>query len=496
MLRSCLASCCVLAAICGVLMSASLCFGQVPAAPMKVTLMNDSVLEPQALNLVKGQFGTCFNGQTFQVDAVVTFGGWQYATYYDAKKRLCVARRQLPAPDTSGGDWQRITFDDYTISHNDVHNVPVIGICPADGTIHLAFDHHNSPLHYRVSKAGAATHPDKTQWTAALFGPTTSQLVSGQMLDKVTYPLFFTMPDGRLQLYFRIGGSGSGDSHLATYDPALGGPGSGGWTVLGEFINRHGDFQGSPTRNAYHNGFDYGPDGKLHTTWTWREGKDNINKWGLLNCHDLMYAWSDDAGLTWRNNDGQVIGTTGGKPMRATSPKITVRDLPYHWGMMNQLTQTVDSRGRVHAIMWQHPPDAPAASNNKSDWRYFHHWRDEKGQWHTRQLPCFGRKPSIIADRDGNLVLIFTKPKDLEYHHFDPGGPLHIYKATAARDWADWTQVYQSETAFVGEPRLDKYRWQQEQTAGSGGVLSIYAQEAPSKAGEPSVLHVLDFQVK
>jgi len=170
-------------------------------------LVNDSVLDAEALNFARGTYGTCINGQTFQIEAMVSFKGWQYATWFDGRKRLCVARRQLPQ-----GAWQRIAFDDYTINHTDVHNVAVIGICPADGTIHLAFDHHGSPLHYRVSRTGAATAPERTEWTATLFGPTTSELVAGQRLTRVTYPAFFSTPDGRLQFSYRIGGSGDGSS--------------------------------------------------------------------------------------------------------------------------------------------------------------------------------------------------------------------------------------------------------------------------------------------
>jgi len=450
--------------------------GSVPDKPVRV---KDSILEPQALNFPKGQFGTCINGQTFQYPAIATSRGWQYATWFDAQGRLCVGRRRLP-----DGPWQPIAFDDYRINHTDVHNVAVIGVCEADGTVHLTFDHHGSPLHYRVSRPGVATSPQDVEWTAALFGPVASELVKGAPLARVTYPEFFTAPGGRLQLYYRIGRSGNGDSHLATYDPARG-----GWAVGGEFISGQGEFRGSKSRNAYHNGFDYGPDGRLHTTWTWREGQNNFSaEGGLMNCHDLMYAWSDDGGATWRNNAGQTIATTGRQSLSLTSPGVTARPLPYRWGIMNQVTQTLDRHGRLHVVMWLQPPDAPAGSKDMNSWRYFHYWRDDKGAWHERLLPCVGRKPSVLAGRDDSLVLVFTRPADPEYHGTDPGGPLVIFKAAPAGDWAGWREVYRSEKSFVGEPRLDADRWRQD------GVLSVYAQEAPSAPGKPSPLHVLDFE--
>jgi len=381
------------------------------AAAPSLRLVNDPVLDAEALNFARGTYGTCINGQTFQIEAVASFKGWQYATWFDGRKRLCVARRHLPE-----GAWQRIAFDDYTINHTDVHNVAVLGICPADGTLHLAFDHHGSPLHYRVSRAGAVTSPETTEWTAALFGPTTSELVKGRKLGRVTYPAFFSAPDGRLQLSYRIGGSGNGSSHLAHYDPA-----QGGWTVRGEYISGAGDYQGSRARNAYHNGFDYDAKGRLHTTWVWREELDN-GRWGPSNCHDLQYAFSDDGGRTWRNNDGAPIGVTGRAPMRLDSPKLTVHDVRWRWGLMNQLTQTVDARGRVHVVLWQNPPDAPAAAKDMNAWRYFHYWRDEQGRWHQRRLPVFGRKPSLHSDQD-NLALWLKLRRDIPIiNRPGPGG--------------------------------------------------------------------------
>ncbi|WP_157987891.1 BNR repeat-containing protein [Jiangella endophytica] len=438
-----------------------------------MTTMTESVVDPEALNLREGRFGTCFNGQTFQVDALTSLGDRQYATYVDHEGRVCVARRRWP-----DGAWQHIAFDDHVIDHDDVHNVPVIGVCPADGTVHLAFDHHVSPLHYRVSRPGVATSPDGVEWSEALFGAITSELVDGAPLERLTYPNFVTMPDGALQLYYRLGSSGDGDTHVAEYRP-----GQGGWTMLGAFVSGRGRFAGSDSRNAYHNGFDYDAAGRLHTTWVWRESPD------LRTNHDLQYAYSDDRGRTWRNNDGAPIGVTDQDPLWLGSPGVTVRPIAYGWGMMNQLTQTVDTRGRLHVVLWQQPPDASAPSADMSTWRYVHHWRDEHGGWHQRQLPCFGRKPSVVADGDDNLVLVFTKPADPDYHGTESGGPLHVVTASSADHWGSWREVYRSSESYVGEPRIDRHRWQ------DSAVLSVYAQQAPVSPGTPSPLRVVDLDL-
>ena len=89
------------------------------------------------------------NGNAFQQDPLVTFNGWQYAVFYsfvgngnsngssDEPLYVHVARRQLPR-----GAWDVLVLDDYLQTVDDGHNTVQMGICPRDGTIHLAFDHH------------------------------------------------------------------------------------------------------------------------------------------------------------------------------------------------------------------------------------------------------------------------------------------------------------------------------------------------------------------
>src|SRR5690606_27120629 len=133
----------------------------VAANELTIRKINDSVIDPRALHFTNGTWGVCVNGQTFQQDALTSFKGFQYATYYDAERRLCVARRESSSPK-----WEVIRFADYHFKGNDTHNVAVIGIAPRDGTIHLSFDHHGHPLHYRVSRAGVASRPKDFPWNA------------------------------------------------------------------------------------------------------------------------------------------------------------------------------------------------------------------------------------------------------------------------------------------------------------------------------------------
>lgn len=182
-----------------------------------------------------------------------------------------------------------------------------------------------------------------------------------------------------------------------------------------------------------------------------------------------------------------MIGNTDSEPIRVDSAGITVCELPIYRGIMNQVTQTVDAAGRVHVVLWMQPPDAADGSADMRTWRYVHFRRELDGSWHERQLPYVGRKPSVVADAHDNLVLVFTKPDDPEYHGVDPGGPLYVLCATMASGWSDWRVLHHVADPFVGEPRIDEYRWRE------SGVLSVYAQRAPERPGAPSELRVLDF---
>ena len=45
-----------------------------------VAKIGDTIVEPQAMSFV----GDRINGLSFQQDAVITYNGWQYVTYYNA----------------------------------------------------------------------------------------------------------------------------------------------------------------------------------------------------------------------------------------------------------------------------------------------------------------------------------------------------------------------------------------------------------------------------
>jgi hypothetical protein len=435
-------------------------------------------VDPAGLT-INGTYGQTINGQAFQEQVLVSFHGWQYATYYDAARHVCVARRKLP-----GTDWQIARLADYTFEGDDAHNTISMGICPNDGTIHLAFDHHGSRLHYRVSAKGVAVAPENFPFTAALFGPVTDTLE--HPMDVVTYPAFVQTPEGNLQFFCRLGSSGNGADWMVDYT-------AGRWTGTRQIDAGTGNFTDadgtSPNRNAYPNGYTYGTDGRLHITWVWRESPSGAN-------HDICYAYSDDRGKTWRNQAGTVINPGDGKTVITyASPGIIVVPIDRRRSLMNTQTQAVDSKGHLHVVMW-HGMDGQTAVTPDACWfptrsAYFHYWLDEHGTWQRSQLPGpVGTRPAMLFDRDDNAYVVYATNRDPAHWSHDlyfTDGQLTIAKATPGTGWTDWTVIHRGTGSCMCEPRPDRDSLHQD------GVLSIFQQAAPAVPGNPSAVSVVDF---
>ncbi|MHC4679893.1 MAG: BNR repeat-containing protein, partial [Planctomycetota bacterium] len=354
---------------------------------------------------IEGPWGTFINGKSYQQMPLDTFNNWQYVTYYDQHQRLSIARRRLP-----DGPWEVIHFDDYLFKGNDNHNVTVLGICPSDGTIHLAFDHHGDPLHYRVSKSGAAGEPEKVAWTAELFSEVRDWLRPGRKIESVTYPRFVRVARGNLLFVRRHGSHLDGRIMLCEYVPA-----KGGWSESWQVTDPSGayEFEGtrSTNRNAYLNGvhFDY-VRGRLHLSWHWREG----GGFGVAQ-HELNYAYSSDRGRTWFNSAGGRIGGPG-RFIGIDTPGLAVWKISPARGLDNQEGQCVDARGRPHVMTWhvrQGEPDLKPGTKNEAQSAYYHYWREADGTWRRIELPypvdkSERNRPKILSTPNSDLVGMFN----------------------------------------------------------------------------------------
>ncbi|KAI0804604.1 hypothetical protein BC629DRAFT_1192226 [Irpex lacteus] len=416
------------------------------------------------------------NGESFQQDAVVTFNHYQYAVFWAASatnasvRHANVARRSLKP----SGKWESFALADYNQTEDDGHDIISLGISKGDGTLHLGFDQHDNPLHYRVSQKSIATHPQNVKWTSAIFGSTLDHLPGLESLDKsvyfinITYPRFLNIPSNAhsqgadLLLELRVGRSGLGDDWLYRYVP------NDGWKQIGRYLE-------GVNNNAYINGLDFDSHGVLHTTWTYRDyvndtGQDvavQAGPNGPENNHDLNYAYSPDTGYTWYNNWKQQIANTSAQvPVVPVSAGIIIFGIPKYGGILNQEAQTIDSTGRLHVLNRE---------NTTGIEQWYHYWRDTNTYWTRTALPFpkdlisannITGTPTVIGKR-GKLV----SAKDTLYAILPSNAPnstaLSIVGSTAAGQFRDWKVLWESPSGNVAEPLFDRYRL-------ADGVLSLF----------------------
>jgi hypothetical protein len=444
----------------------------------------DLEVDPFALT-IDGNFGQAINGKSFQQDIVVAHLGFQYLAYYDSSRHVCLARRKL-----AENKWEILRLLDYHFKSNDAHNTISLGICPNDGTIHMAFDHHGHELHYRISKEHVASKPETIEWSSSLFGPVISELEEGMPI-KITYPRFWQTPEGELQFCYRRGGSGNGDRMLVDYDSK-----SGKWKNTRQIDSGQGLFKDSmgesETRCSYPNGYTYCSNGNLHATWVWRESSQGAN-------HDLIYVYSEDQGKTWHNNDGKTLS----EPPHVNSPGIKAVNIERTYGLMNTHGQDVDSEGRIHVVMWHCSDESLKAAGSKpgeerwgplSARRYHHYRRNSDGTCRHTELPWVaGSRPKVFIDKSDNILLIYStrenylnKDQNVKYSE----GDLVIALATKKSGYSDWKIIHTEKGPFVNEMLADYYLWKKK------GILSIVVQEMPKYKHQPTSLRVLDFSVR
>jgi hypothetical protein len=287
---------------------------------------------------------------------------------------------------------------------------------------------------------------------------------------------------------FREGGAPNGRHLIADYDPQ-----TGLWSSVrtltdgGEGTGEYDDVsnQPSPTRNSYHNGFHVDPSGRLHTTWTYREGSFGAN-------HDIHYAYSDDLGVTWFNNADQLTGVSDSSPITLNSPGIVIVELDRQQALINQQGQIVDNEGGVHVLAYHRRQEPgfewqPGDGNFfRGDSAYHHYYRDPAtGQWQIRRFPDgtpVGSRPRITVNRDGDLFGLYTQGDQLIIAGAEriPGG------------YSDWQILHREDRyRFEVTPLIDNQRLLDED------ILSVYVQERSTNAQaftpSSAPLRVLEF---
>jgi hypothetical protein len=219
----------------------------------------------------------------------------QYVAYYDERRRMTVAARELDSDE-----WTYRTLPSKV--GWDSHNYVTLALDQA-GHLHVSGNMHVDPLvYFRTATAGDI----RTLETASM---------TGKLENRVTYPRFFEDADGRLVFTYRHGSSGNGINLYNRYNPE-----TKTWSRLLE----EPLFDGEGERNAYPSGPVRGPDGWFHVRWVWRSTPDCATN------HHLSYARSRNL-IQWESAFGDAIEL----PIRFDHRELLVDPIPVGGGIIN-----------------------------------------------------------------------------------------------------------------------------------------------------------------
>lgn len=406
--------------------------GKLIVDPSKFIVINNAKLPIDIVTTTGGNGSGTSDGTnfvSFQQNAITTYKGYQYVVYWTPAFHVCISRKKMPE-----GTWEPLELPDYTTSSghlSDGHYDISLGICENDGTMHLAFDHHGNTLHYRMSVPGIANNPDSADWLPASFKAVRDYLVEGSSISMVTYPRFVQKPNGDMLYECRLGSSGNGNNLLWEYKAS-----TGKWTSIGQYANGV-----SVSENPYINGIHYDPQGRLHVSWVWRQTPDAQTN------HDICYIYSDDDGRTWNNAAGTKIGTVESSPVTLTSPGLIVMPMSTNRGLINQESQTVDSKGKIH-ILQSYIPEGVANTgfwdSRINNGELHHIYQDENGTWQSDMIaPSTRNRSQIAVDRNDNLYVV--------------GAGYRVYCAKAADKWQVWNAMDLTESGtIINEGLIDR----------------------------------------
>ncbi|WPR70117.1 BNR-4 repeat-containing protein [Flavobacterium sp. NG2] len=205
-------------------------------------------------------------------NCVKVSNGYVFYTWYRGgwtDRTLMVSRKKI-----GEGNWVHVALPaklSLVGGKGDTHLTTNIGICPIDGTVHLMFDHHNEDLNYIRSKKNIAFGPD-SEFTAANFLPQQDYLISGKVVDGVTYPDLFNNDQGEMYFERRLGSAVGGNVVMTYYNGDT-------WSPETTIIQGTGTQVSQGERN-----FAYGSavliNGKFYYTYSvrWAESPTTLNE--------------------------------------------------------------------------------------------------------------------------------------------------------------------------------------------------------------------------
>ncbi len=379
------------------------------------------------------------NAVIFRKNSLASFKGDQYAAFYDGESKIVLAKRRLCSTK-----WAFKTTQ-FTGNTADAHNTICIAV-DGSGLLHLAWGNHNKDLNYAHGvKAGSLEMSDKTS-------------MIGRTENRVTYPEFYSMPNGDLLFFYRDGASGNGNLVLNRYDLK-----TAKWTRVQDNL-----VDGEKARNAYPQ-IAVDTRGSIHVSWVWRESGD------VATNHDLCYARSTDGGKTWTRSNGEKYQI----PINASTAEYVWR-IPQKSELINQTSMAADADGNPYiATYWR------SADSSVPQYRlvYFDGkvWRasqvsDRKTPFSlsgggTKRIPI--SRPQVIVDSSKGKRRVIVIFRDEER-----GSRVSAAISTDLSN--DRWNIVDLDNADVGmwEPSFDQNLWNRSKT------LNIFVQKVGQGDGE------------
>jgi hypothetical protein len=318
------------------------------------------------VNVDSGWAGNSVNTTIFRKNSLVTFHNWQFIAFYNKKGNVVLGKRRL-----GENNWQLSTS---TLKGNvaDAHNVISIMV-DGDGYLHLAWNSHNTQLHYVRSRA-----PGSLEMS-------TEMPMTGEHESRVSYPEFYRLVNGNLLFIYRDGGSGNGSLLMNQYDVK-----TKAWKQLHSNL-----IDGEGQRSAYWQAC-VDAKGTIHISWVWRETPD------VATNHDLCYACSRDGGLTWQKSSGEKYQL----PITASTAEYAVR-IPQKSELINQTSMFADADG--------HPYIATYWREHNSTVPQYHLVYNIGGTWQQQNMSF--RKTAFTLSGGGTKRIPISRPQVIAWQN-------------------------------------------------------------------------------
>jgi hypothetical protein len=379
-----------------------------------------------------GWANTSVNAVIFRKNSLVTYRDTQFIAFYDIDRYVVLGKRKLHT-----ARWQ-LQRTPYRGNAADAHNIISIMV-DGRGYLHMAWDHHNHPLHYSRS-----VQPGSLE-----MGP--MMPMTGRQEKAVSYPEFYKMPDGNLLFLYRDGGSGNGNLVINQYSTR-----TKQWTQLqSNLINGEGQ------RNAYWQAF-LDVKGTFHLSWVWRESPD------VASNHDLCYARSTDGGRTWQKSSGEMYQL----PITAATAEYACK-IPQNSELINQTSMFADASGLPYvATYWRDAgttvPQYHLVYLQDKEWKVrnlgFRQTGFSLSGAGTKRIPV--SRPQIVAWQSGKLLAAMLVFRDAERGSRVSAAICHDI---SKNNWQVTDLSQQSVGAW--EPSYDTELWKEKR------ILNLFVQQ-------------------